>query len=136
MIVPTTDWRRLVSETGHDLHTWTTTPIDWPRTLAQPNWHLITDKLGSWCLLEPVSPVYAADQHHHMEAHLIIAPTSRGKRGLGIARAMLDWIATEVNPRSLIAKVSEPKTALFLRWVGFELDQDEPRVMRFRQNCG
>lgn len=128
-IVETRDWRRLISEAGDDLTSWydRETPIDWPRTLAQPNWHLITDAQGSWCLLEPVSPIYAADQHHRMEAHLIIAPTSRGRRGLTVARDMLTFIDA-LGVHSLIAKVTERKTTLFLRWLGFEVV--EPGFMK------
>lgn len=120
------DWRRLVSEAGDDLVIWhpEIADFDWPATLAQPHWHLITDGQGSWCLLTPLD-----GSGHQMEAHLIIAPTSRGRHGLTTAREMLTWI-DGLGVQTLTAKVTERKTTLFLRWLGFNQSEESATMTR------
>lgn len=97
--------------------------IDWDQTLAQPNWHLITDGDHSFCLIEPRWLPWSSENENHFEAHLIIAPWNRGAEGLEIARDMLDWIDTQTNCAILYAKTTERKTRLFLRWLGFRPDK-------------
>lgn len=135
MIVETQDWRRLIAETGDDLTAWhpDIEDFDWPASLVQANWTLLTDGQGSWCLLHPVDQTYSATQHLALEGHIIIAGHSRGRVGRDIAREMLDWIRAELAPDTVKAKAPEIKTRLFLRWIGFR--EIEPGVMEIELGC-
>lgn len=134
MIVRTTDWRRLVSECqAIDLDCWSQEwrDIDWSATLAQDDWHLITDEAGSWCLLQPVK-----GSATHLEAHLIIAADRRGRAGLSVAQAMLDWIAGNLPIVAIYASTTHRKATLFLRWLGFELCEGQRHRLKFIMNVG
>jgi hypothetical protein len=135
-IIATHDWRRLIDETGDNLLAWheDIENFNWPSSLAQPNWTLLTDGQGSWCLLHPVDQTYSATQHLRLEGHIIIAEHSRGRVGRDIARQMLDWIRAELSPDTIKAKAPEIKTRVFLRWIGFA--EIEPGVMELHRATG
>lgn len=123
MIVETRDWRRLLRECRpEDLQHWHEDweQIDWPASLRQPDWHLITDGHGSWCLLHPFGVP--------LMGHLIISPDRRGRDGLEIARDMLAWIDVHLG-RTIVATASQRKTQMFLRWLGFRQLSDDPFML-------
>lgn len=129
MISKTLDWSRLVLECApDDLDQWHKdwSAIDWPATLRQPDWHLITDDDGSYCLVQPVN-----GDAMTMEAHLIVARDRRGKAGVEIARDMLAWIELNLGARWLIAKTAERKTRFFLHHLGFRKLYRGVYVLRF-----
>lgn len=116
MIALTLDHQRLVSECADDLDAWHPAwrDIDWPATLAQRGYVLLTDNDGSWSLLEPIP----ADDRCYL-GHIIIAPDRRGKAGIEIARAMLTWIDASLTPAVLIATPRDRRTRIFLSRIGF-----------------
>jgi hypothetical protein len=119
-IVLTRDWRTMLASCRFDdLEKWHEqwVEIDWPATLRQSGWYLLTDRDGSYCLLEPCA--------EDVEAHLIIARHNRGKLGVEIAEAMLAWIDMNIGPARLWAKPAERKVALFLRRIGFSQCPDD-----------